>query len=383
MIVDQLRAGKTVAVTAQSHKAISNLLNAVCERGETERLTFTGVQRAPSDDCFESPLISIAAQNDEVVEALDHGARLAAGTVFLFARPEMADLFDVLFIDEAGQLSLANVVAIAGCARSVVLLGDPNQLAQPSQGTHPPGVGVSALEHLLGLHQTIPPDRGIFLGITRRLHPDICAFTSEVFYEDRLVSDPSCVGQRIEGNGSALAGTGLRYLPVSHTGNRNTSPEEIGVVDREYRALLGQTWVDRDGRRRAITQADILVVAPYNVHVNRLRERLPLGARVGTVDRFQGQEAAVVFFSMATSGADDMPRNMEFLYSLNRLNVATSRALVLAVLVCSPVLLAVRCRNPEQMRLVNALCRFAELAGQGLAKVEPPAMESRLISLAQ
>lgn len=381
MIVDLLRAGKTVAVTAQSHKAISNLLNAVCERADAEELTFKGVQRAPSDDCCDSPRISIAAQNDEVVEALDHGARLAAGTGFLFAWPEMAELFDVLFVDEAGQLSLANVVAIAGCARSVVLLGDPNQLAQPSQGTHPPGVGVSALEHLLGAHQTIPPDRGIFLGVTHRLHPDICAFTSEVFYEDRLVSDPSSAMQRIEGGGAALAGTGLRYLPVSHTGNRNTSPEEIGVVDREYRALLGQTWIDRDSARRPITQDDILVVAPYNVHVNRLRERLPAGARVGTVDRFQGQEAAVAFLSMATSGVDDMPRNMEFLYSLNRLNVAISRGLALAVLVCSPALLAVRCRNPEQMRLVNALCRLAELAGQGPVKVAPNATESHLISL--
>ena len=363
MIVDLLRAGQTVAVAAYTHKAITNLLNAVCERAAAESVMFKGVQRGSPDDCCDSPLISIAKGNEDVVKALGDGATLVAGTQFLFARPEMAEQFDVLFVDEAGQLSLANVVAIAGCARSVVLLGDPNQLAQPSQGTHPPGVGVSALEHLLGAHQTIPPDRGIFLSVTRRLHPDICAFTSEVFYEGRLVSEASCAVQLLEAAGEGtLGGTGLRYFPVVHSGNRTTSSEEIDVVDREYRALLRRPWVDRSGIRRAVTPSDILVVAPYNVHVNRLRDRLPAGSRVGTVDRFQGQEAAVVFFSMATSGADDIPRNMEFLYSLNRLNVAVSRALVLAVLVCSPNLLAVRCRNPEQMRLANALCRFTELA---------------------
>ena len=364
MIVDLLRAGKTVAVAAHTHKAITNLLNAVWERAKAEGVTFKGVQRGSSDDCCDSSFFSIAKGNDEIVKALRDGVRLVAGTEFLFARPEMADQFDVLFVDEAGQLSLANVVAISGCAKSVVLLGDPNQLAQPSQGSHPPGVGVSALEHLLGEHQTIPPDRGIFLDITWRLHPDICAFTSEVFYDGRLVSDTACADQVIEGAVEArLRGTGLRYLPVLHSGNRATSPEEVDVVDREYRSLLGESWVDRKGQRKPLTTDDILVVAPYNVHVNRLRDRLPAGARVGTVDRFQGQEAAVVFFSMATSAVDDIPRNMEFLYSLNRLNVAISRALVLAVLVCSPNLLAVRCRNPEQMRLVNALCRFTELAG--------------------
>jgi len=186
-------------------------------------------------------LLGVATSNEEVMEALRVGVRLVAGTPFLFAREELAGQFDVLFVDEAGQLSLANITAIASCARSLVLLGDPNQLAQPSQGKHPTGVGVSALEHLLGDHQTIPAERGIFLDVTRRLHPDICAFTSEVFYEGRLVSDPMCATQAIEAKGS-LSGTGLRYLPVAHGGSRTTSPEEVEVVDREYRVLLGQPW---------------------------------------------------------------------------------------------------------------------------------------------
>lgn len=138
-------------------------------------------------------------------------------------------------------------------------------------------------------------------------------------------------------------------------------------------ALLGRRWVDEKGRRRRIGLDDILVVAPYNAQVARLRAALPEGARVGTVDKFQGQQAAVVIFSMATSSADDMPRNLDFLFSLNRLNVAISRARALAVLVCSPEVLRVRCRTPEQMRLVNALCLLVEHAHGGPRASEPEA----------
>jgi uncharacterized protein len=242
-----------------------------------------------------------------------------------------------------------------------VLLGDPQQLSQPAKGTHPAGAGVSALEHLLGEHATIPEGRGTFLDTTWRMHPDVCGFDSEMFYEGRLGSHPSCATQVVAG-GPWVSGTGLRWAAVRHEGNRVTSDEEVAEVARGLDALVGREVTDRHGVTRHMTLDDILVVAPYNAHVARLLEALPPGARVGTVDKFQGQEAPVVIFTMATSSADDLPRGLDFLLSLNRLNVAVSRAQALAVLVFSPALLEVNVRNVKQLVLVNALCRFTEEA---------------------
>jgi uncharacterized protein len=219
----------------------------------------------------------------------------------------------------------------------------------------------------------VPAERGILLDVTYRMHPDVAGFVSDAFYEGRLVSDPTCAGQGVA-PGPWAGGTGLRWRPVEHWGNRVSSPEEAEEVKTGVGALLGRRWVDEHGRLRRIGLGDILVVAPCNAQVATLRAALPEGARVGTVDKFQGQQAAVVIFSMATSSADDMPRNLEFLFSANRLNVAISRARALAVLVCSPELLRVRCRTPEQMRLVNALCLVVEHA-QGNPVV--PAPEAR------
>jgi uncharacterized protein len=251
---------------------------------------------------------------------------------------------------------------MAGSARNIVLLGDPQQLNQPVKGTHPPGAEKSALEHLLGGRQTIPEERGLFLGRTWRMHPDICTFTSEVFYDGRLDPEPTLARQRVDADGP-LSGTGIRYIEVPHSGNRNASMEEVHVVDSAVRRLLsGGRWTDPRGVPCPLTVDDILVVAPYNTQVRLLQKVLPTGVRVGTVDKFQGQEAPVVFYSMATSSAEEAPRGMDFLYSMNRLNVATSRARGLSIIVCSPTLLKVRCSTPGQMRLANALARFVELA---------------------
>jgi uncharacterized protein len=252
-----------------------------------------------------------------------------------------------------------------------VLLGDPQQLEQPSQGVHPGGAEVSALAHLVGDHETIPDERGLFLDVTWRMHPDVCAYISDNFYESRLVSNPECARQTVIGD-DALAGTGLRWLPIAHAGNRSASDEEAIAVAGVVESLVGRRWVDRDGVERPLTAADVLVVAPYNAHVATLRGAVLADVAVGTVDRFQGQEAAVVIYSMATSLAEDVPRGMEFLYSRNRMNVAVSRARCLAVLVCSPDLLRVACSTAAQIPLANALCSFVErsLRLDGLA---PPA----------
>jgi len=243
----------------------------------------------------------------------------------------------------------------------VVLLGDPLQLAQVSQGVHPGQAGCSVLEHLLGDHGTIPPERGVFLDHTRRMHPDVCRFVSEVVYENRLGAISECARQRVDAPG-ALTGTGVRFLPVTHGGNTRSSVEEAEVIAAAIEDLRNADWTNDKGTTAALALSEIMVVTPYNAQVRLLTERLPGGVRVGTVDKFQGQEAAVVFFSMATSSGLEIPRNVEFLYSRNRLNVAVSRARCLAVLVCSPELLHIKCRSAEQMRLVNALCRLVELA---------------------
>ncbi|MGC8486648.1 MAG: AAA domain-containing protein, partial [Clostridia bacterium] len=208
------------------------------------------------------------------------------------------------------------------------------------------------------LARFIGDDEGVFLDVSHRLHPDIGRYISAIAYEDRLRSDDACGQQRL-GGGDALSGTGLRFIPVSHKDRKTVSPEEVDVVRAVIRALVDRSWIGRDGRTRSLALPDILVVAPYNAHVNRLIRALPTGARVGTVDRFQGQEAPVVIYTLASSSLEDAPRGPEFLYSLNRLNVAVSRAQGLAVLVASPALLDAKPRTVEQLPLIDALCRFA------------------------
>jgi uncharacterized protein len=271
----------------------------------------------------------------------------------------------VLFIDEAGQFSLANALAVAGSTKNIVLLGDPNQLAQPSRGVHPPGSDASVLEHVLGDDQTISPRAGLFLDRTFRLRPEICSFISDAFYESRL-EPASGTARRSFGDGPS----GMRLVSVSHSGNKIESLEEAAAVCTLVDELVGREWVDGDERRR-IGLDDILVVAPYNAQVDLLRERLPAGARVGTVDKFQGQQAAVAIYSMTSSTPEDAPHGIDFLYSRNRLNVAVSRAQGIAIIVASPALFRVRCKSPEQMRLANALCLFDEMAtlGRGEASV--------------
>ena len=348
-----------VGVTAVTHNAIRTLL------GKIEELAPSfGVQvrmQHRKSDGTSTAAIQIARSNENVQGAVaDATVDVVGGTSWLFSRPEFEASFDTLFVDEAGQMSLADTLAVSRAARNLVLVGDPRQLAQPLQGSHPPGVGVSALDHLLGEDVTIAPDRGVLLDRTWRMHPDVTAFVSRSFYEGRLGSEPQCSTQAVLLDG--VPTTGLRTSFVEHRADRVRSDDEAERVRVVMEQLLAATWRDDTGHERPMSLEDIVVVAPYNAQVACLVEALPSGARVGTVDRFQGQEAAVSIFSMATSSVEDLPRNLEFLFSLNRLNVAVSRARGLSVLVCSPELLRARCHSPEQMRLVNALCRFVEMA---------------------
>lgn len=366
MICALVRAGKKVGITATSHAVIRNLIAATCEEPERKRTALRFVQKVREVSESEQYPITETTDNGAVLEALSTGeAQVAAGTAWMWSRKEFASSVDVLFVDEAGQMSLANTLAASHAAPSLVLLGDPQQLDQPLQGSHPEGADASALGHLLGDDRTMPEDQGLFLARTWRLHPSICRFTSEVFYEESLtpVSKLERHGRHSLTGAGDLDGAGLRYLPVEHEGDQSDSREEAKVVEALVTRLLGGgvSWTDREGKTMPLSEKDILIVSPYNAQLAELRRLLP-NARIGTVDKFQGQEAPVVFYSMATSSAEDAPRGMDFLYSLNRLNVATSRAQCVTILVLSPRLFEPECRTPHQMRLANALCRYRELA---------------------
>jgi uncharacterized protein len=369
LILHLIQRGNRVGVASGSHAAIHNLLAEVEEYAPLSQ-PFAGLKKCSGDDGtrYESErgLIGNSTNNGDFAGG---GYELVAGTAWLFCREEMDDTLDYLIIDEAGQISLADALAMGTCARNVILLGDPQQLAQVSQAVHPPGAGVSVLEHLLGEQTTIPSERGLFIDETRRMHPDVCEFISKAIYEDRLESFADCANQRIEAPG-LLTATGIRYVPVAHEGNTRESPEEAKTIKVLIDGLLAGQYFQTDGTSGLLAPEEIMVVAPYNAQVRCLRKELPDGVRVGTVDKFQGQEAAVCFFSMATSSGEEIPRNLEFLFSRNRLNVAISRARCLAVLVCNPELLRIRCRNAEQMRLLNALCLFGEMAGGDTREVE-------------
>ncbi len=364
MIRTLVNAGLRVGVTAMSHAAIDNLMQAVVDRFETDGDSgnLRAVRKAKDGS------VAGVRYVDDNRNVADGDFNVIAGTTWLFASQAMRDHpVDVLVVDEAGQLGLADTVAATISATNVILLGDPQQLPQVSQATHPSGAGASALEHLLGDELTVPPDRGVLLEETWRMHPDVCAFISDVMYGGKLRSHSSCGGQ------SAAGQTGLRWLRAVHKGCSTESPEEAAIVVAKVEELLGQPWTDQHGVTRPLTVADFMVVAPYNDQRRCIEAALRAnpatrGVEVGTVDKFQGREAAVVLFSMATSSSEFMPRTADFLFSKNRLNVAISRARCLAYLVCTDELLDTRARDIEEMALISALCSFVELAQASTSK---------------
>jgi uncharacterized protein len=364
-VVELLAKGNRIGIASNSHKAINQLLGEVEKQATVKGLRCRGIKKSSRED----QLLGTGGWIEETLEneAITRGHQLVAGTAWLFARPEHDQAFDYLFVDEAGQVGLANVVAMGVAARNIVLVGDQMQLAQPIQGTHPRESGVSGLQHLLQDHATVPPERGIFLSETRRMHPDLSVFISAAVYDGRLMSAPETERQRVLADpmldSEAIAPAGLRFVAVESLACTQRSQPEADRLQQTYHALLGQHWMDEEGVERQIGTEDILVVSPYNMQVELLKRSLPAGARVGTVDKFQGQEAAVVLISMATSSGDDLPRNIDFLFSRNRMNVAISRARCLAVIYANPRLLEVPCNTIDQIELVNGLCwarRFAD-----------------------
>jgi uncharacterized protein len=275
----------------------------------------------------------------------------------------LANPVDVLLVDEAGQLALADTLAASCGAKAIVLLGDPAQLSQVSKALHPGGSGESALSWVLGDHVTMPDDLGVFLTETWRMHPTITEFISERFYEGRLTAHPNCAQQRIWTPPEA----GLVWIEAVHQDRTTASPEEVEIVREQVEGLLECSWTNFKGESHPINHKQILVVAPYNDQRRLLQEALAADPRteqvqVGTVDKFQGKEAAAVLFTMASSTPEDMPRGPEFLFSLNRFNVAISRARCVTYLIATRALLDTRARTVEQIKLLSAVSDFVERA---------------------
>ena len=362
-ILALVRDGKRVGVASNSHAAIRNVLMGCVDALEERDLDITlenveiahkeGQGMDPLPDGYETIAVIKGNQDQRLT-----GSHVVGGTAWLFSRPEFSDTFDYLFVDEAGQVSLANLVGMSNAARNLVLVGDPRQLPQVIQGSHPPPADLSCLDWMLGNDTIVSPDRGVFLSTTRRMHPDLCAYISEQFYQGKLHSHEITVNQRILAD--ALPETGAWMMPVDHDGRAQECPEEVAAIEATVGALLSGAWFDKDGSEREMRPNDIIVVTPYNAQVNALSDALP-GIRVGTVDRFQGQEAPVALISMTASSAEETTRGLEFLLSRERLNVAVSRGKALSLVFASPRLSSTPCSTVDQMRLVNTLCALPRL----------------------
>jgi len=361
MIIELVKAGMKIGITAVSHKAIRTLTVETIKKSREQKFKLHFVHKASKkSDNLPDKIIEVD-KSDKARAALNEG-KVVCGTAWLWAEDDSREILDYLFVEEAGQMSLSQVLAASRAAKNLILLGDPQQLEQPQRGSHPEGSDVAALTYLLDGHPTMPEGKGLFLGVTRRLHPDLCRFTSEIYYEGRLTSLPGLEKQLIGGN-TLFDGAGLFYVPIDHRGNQNKSTEEVKAIAEIVAKLLSGQWTNAKGETQPLRKEDILVVAPYNAQVAALTEKLP-GMRIGTVDKFQGQEAPVVIYSMTASSVEDAPKGMSFLFNPNRLNVATSRAKGVCILVAAPKLLEPECKKIDQMKWANALCRFIELASR-------------------
>jgi uncharacterized protein len=383
-LVELLARGLRVGVASTSHKAIHHLLGEIELVAQARGVAFRGLKKMTGTPESEYASVTGAIENtsENAACAAPGAYSLVAGTAWLFGDESMRESLDVLAIDEAGQVSLADAIAMSTAAKNVLLLGDPMQLAQVAQGQHPAGAEASVLAHLLGDEATVHPARGLFLRNSFRMHERICAFVSKLAYDGRLEADPRCALRRIDAG--AISGAGLRYLPVPHEGNVQSSVEEAKAIARAVGDLLDAgTVTDERGASAPLKEHHILVVTPYNAQVRRIRSVLAAHGfahvRVGTVDKFQGQEAPVVFFSMASSRGDEVPRGIDFLFDRRRLNVAISRAQAVAVLVCSPALLETQANSVPQLSTIGALCRFAQEAAPLRGTHDPNPEQLRLM----
>jgi predicted RecB family nuclease len=380
IILRLIEAGKKIAITSNSHKAINNLLERVIVEAKKKFVPVKAckIQKDADDPIFTYDNVEFAASGNDFFLSTDD-FDLVGGTAHALSCDGAKDQFDYLFVDEAGQVCVANLVAMSLCTKNIVIMGDQMQLSQPTQGHHPGESGASILDYLMLTNATISGDMGIFLGTSWRMHSLICQFISGTVYEDRLQSAPQNDRRNLEIHSQPAISqvisktAGLLFVPVEHSGNTQGSDEECLKIKSIYDLLLRCQVRNSKGDLIELDENQILVVAPYNMQVRKLKLILPENARVGTVDRFQGQQAPVVIVSMCASDPENSPRGIDFLFSKNRLNVAISRAETLAIVVASPNLVQTNCSSIEQMAQLNMYCRLIEQARENEQALAPVA----------
>ncbi|WP_232309013.1 DEAD/DEAH box helicase [Picosynechococcus sp. PCC 73109] len=359
IIADLVRTGVRVGIASNSHKAINNLLFSTAQYCREQRIqaTFTCAKISEQEAASFADYGIFQVKNSELASHVQPSCVLGT-TAWGFSREDMAEQLDYLFIDEAGQVAVANLVAMARSAKNLVLMGDQMQLGQPSQAAHPADSGLSCLDYLLRDQATIPREQGVFLGTTYRLHSQINQLISEHIYDGELDAYDANDQRRLAISSADPVfqkEAGVIFVPVEHQGNSQASPEEVRTIQKLVNQLLGRTYHTGNPEQltRPIDWDDMLFVAPYNHQVQKLRQALGDQAKIGSVDKFQGQEAPIVFLSMCSSDANESPRGIDFLFDRNRLNVAISRAQTLAIIVGQPALRQTSVSRVEQLKLVN------------------------------
>ena len=361
-IIELLKQKKKIAITGLSHKVIHNLLQKVEDMAKEKQLTIIGYKRGNLEDedtIFNGDFIKTHEKDPVFMNALKikDAGQIFAGTKYHLASSYYDNKIDYLFIDEAGQVSLADLISIGNIAKNIVLIGDQNQLGQPIKGTHPNESGQSILDYLLEGRDTIPENRGIFLNKTYRMHSKINEFISSNFYEGRLNCDERTEKRIIKFDKKCIIqNPGIHYIEMNHKNNVQTSLEEIDTVIDLMKQMIGSEF-NNNGKKRELDVKDFLIISPYNTQVNlmiaKLEEEKIKNARVGTIDKFQGQEAPVNIISMTSSDSETLPRNKEFFFDKNRLNVAISRAQVASIILFNPKLLEFSPKNINQIKLMN------------------------------
>ena len=353
VISSLVNQGYKIGIASNSHKAINNILEKVINVMDEDGIS-GDIARIHSgqDELYDNSRIQLF-KNVGQAELTDE-IKIVAGVAWTFANDKMESELDYLLIDEAGQVSLANMVGMSKCCKNIILMGDQMQLSQPTQGVHPEDSGVSCLDYLLGEFSTVPADKGLLLPDTYRLNSDICNFISSRVYDGRLQSVDVANSRKIQISKANLEKeSGICYLPVQHEGNEQSSPEEVEAIEELVVNLLKGKKTDEEGNESSMTPRDILIVSPYNHQIRLLQEAMGSSFEVGTVDKFQGREAPIVIISMAASDLESAPRGADFLLERNRLNVALSRAQTLAILVASPNLNQPIANSSKEMSLVN------------------------------
>lgn len=364
-----VKEGKRIGIMSNSHAAIMNLMEDLIVQLPDTHISKVGGYGSQTEfkekvkQIFSSDFDLENYPNFEYRSGMQFTTKkpydqfqIIGATVYAFASELSYDFpVDYLFVDEASQVALANLMAVSGATSNVVLMGDQMQLEQPIQGSHPDDSGKSALEFMLKDHAVIPDEKGIFLERTFRMHPDVCHPLSEIVYEGKLQADDDNVHQAINIPNPKIVTkqNGILSIPVEHEGNTQSSEEEVLVVQQIIDELKTGTFIDKKRLERPITDADILVISPYNMQVNLLKEKLKGEIKIGTIDKFQGQEAPVVIISMAVSDVEDSPRGLDFVFDINRLNVAVSRAKALAVIVRNTDLEHCTAMNLANMRRIG------------------------------